>query len=92
MKKWKEKWNSWSVSEKVEWVICLLCTIGVIVLPLFRALGIWTRASRAYDPLLAVLLLIQARREWREKNRVLAVFCLALAAAYLVAIGFTLLR
>lgn len=78
MKKWKEKWNSWSALKKVEWIISLLCGIGVIVLSLLQVLAIWKKAALVYEPLLCIMVLIQAHQSWRQNDKKTAIVDLIL--------------
>ena len=69
MKKWKEKWNSLTASEKIEVVIRLCCAVGVVVLSLLQVLGVWGQAAFVYEPLLGVLMLMEVRRYWKQGEK-----------------------
>ena len=91
MKRWKEKWNSLSASEKAELLIRLCCAIGIVVLSLLQVLGVWSRAAFVYEPLLGVLMLVEAHRYWKRGEKDHALFSLLgaviLAVVWLI-VGF----
>lgn len=85
MKNWKEKWNSLPALEKAALLIRLCCIIGVVVLSLLQVLGVWSRAALVYEPLLGVMMLMQAFLYWKQGRKDHALLCL-LGAAFLAAV------
>ena len=66
------------VDEKVLNIISSICSIIIIILVFMQILGIWKTAINVFEPLLGVLMLIQASRNWK-KNKVVAILSLCAA-------------
>lgn len=62
-------------SEKVLIITKIACSVIVIILSFMQMVGIWDNAIYVFEPLLGIVMLIQAIEHWR-KNRKLAVFSL----------------
>ncbi|MDV4150861.1 DUF3953 domain-containing protein [Clostridium sp. AL.422] len=74
----KEVWSSKSTSKKVLSIISVICSIIIIVLACMQIFGIWENAINVFEPLLGVVLLIQAIQNWK-KNKVVAIVNLCAA-------------
>jgi uncharacterized membrane protein YiaA len=78
--------------EKVLSVVSRICSISIIILVCMQILGIWKTAINVFEPLLGVLMLIQAIQNW-EKNKVVAILGLCAAILiFLVAIFIVVIR
>ncbi len=58
-----------------------ICSISIIILVFIQILGIWKNAIYVFQPLLGVLMLIQAIQNWK-KNKLVTI--LSLCAAILI--------
>lgn len=58
-----------------------ICSISIIILVFIQILGIWKNAIYVFEPLLGVLMLIQAIQNWK-KNKLVTI--LSLCAAILI--------
>ena len=58
-----------------------ICSISIIILVFIQILGIWKNAIYVFQPLLGVLMLIQAIQNWK-KNKLVTI--LSLCAALLI--------
>ena len=88
----KDIWNEKQTSEKVLSVISSICSISIIILACMQNLGIWKNAVDVFEPLLGVLMLIQAIQNW-EKNKKVAIFSLCAAIfIFLVSIFIFVIR
>ena len=54
-------------------VLIIILSVAVIVLAALQLFGIWEDAINVYEPLIGVVLLLQAKLFWTE-NRKIAVF------------------
>lgn len=58
-----------------------ICSISIIIFVFIQILGIWKNAIYVFEPLLGVLMLIQAIQNWK-KNKLVTI--LSLCAAILI--------
>lgn len=58
-----------------------ICSISIIILVFIQILGIWKNTIYVFEPLLGVLMLIQAIQNWK-KNKLVTI--LSLCAALLI--------
>ena len=58
--------------------LIIILSVAVIVLAALQLLGIWEDAINVYEPLIGVVLLLQAKLFWK-KNRKIAIFQLSAA-------------
>jgi hypothetical protein len=65
-------------NEKLLILTRIACSVIVIILALMQLIGIWDKAIYIFEPLMGIVMLIQAIEHWK-KNRKLAVFSLAVA-------------
>ncbi|WP_322545875.1 MULTISPECIES: DUF3953 domain-containing protein [Clostridium] len=85
-------WNQKQTNEKVLSVLGIICSISIIILACMQILVIWKTAINVFEPLLGVLILIQAIQNWK-KNKVVAIFSLCAAIfIFLVAIFIFVIR
>ena len=88
----KDIWSQKQTYEKVLSVIGIICSLSIIILGGMQILGIWKTAINVFEPLLGVLMLIQAIQYWK-KNKVVAIFSLCVAIfIFLVAISIFVIR
>ena len=79
-------------SEKILSVISAICSIIIIVLACIQILGIWENAINIVEPLLGVIILIQAIKN-RKKNKVVAILNLCVSIfIFLVCIFIFVIR
>lgn len=65
-------------NEKVLIITKISCSVFIIILALMQLIGIWDKAIDIFEPLLGILMIIQAIESWK-KNRRLAIFSLCAA-------------
>lgn len=88
----KNIWKQKQTNEKVLSVLGIICSMSIIILACMQILGIWKTAINVFEPLLGVLILIQAIQNWK-KNKVVAIFSLCVAIfIFLVAIFIFVIR
>jgi len=78
--------NTW---DKIINVLIIIFSVAVIVLAALQLLGIWEDSINIYEPLIAVVLLLQAIYHWK-KNRTVAIISLC-AAGFVFACAFVIL-
>lgn len=73
-------------------VISAICSIIIIVLAFMQIFSIWENAINVLEPMLGVLILIQAIRNWK-KNRVVAILNLCVSIfIFLVCISIIIIK
>ena len=70
-------------------VLIIVLSVAVIALAALQLLGIWENSINVYEPLIGVVLLLQAKLFWR-KNRKIAVVQLC-AAGFILACAIVIL-
>lgn len=85
IKNWKQK----SLFMKALTVISFLISIAVILLSLLQIFNIWDKAINIFEPLLGVLMLIQAIGNWKT-NKSTAYLSVFVAVIIFVAAIFIL--
>lgn len=83
MGKVRDIWSHKQTDEKVLSVISSICSISIIILACIQILGVWKTAVNVFEPLLGVLMLIQAIQNWK-KNKAVAIVSLCAAILILV--------
>ena len=79
-------WNKKTIPFKILTIFGLIISISIIVLALMQIFNIWDKAINVFEPLLGVLMIIQAIENWKT-NRLTAYFSLFVAIfIFLVAI------
>lgn len=74
----KAKWSKLSKPDKIINALIIVLSVAVIILAALQLLGIWDNSINVYEPLVGVILLLQAKLFWR-KNRKIAVMQLCAA-------------
>ena len=88
----KDIWSQKQGYEKVLSVTGIICSLIILILAGMQILGIWKNAINVFEPLLGVLMLIQAIQYWK-KNKIVAIFILCVAIFILyVAISIFVIR
>jgi len=85
----KERWNKMTMQDRIINVLIIILSVAVIALAALQLLGIWEDSINVYEPLLGVILLLQANLFWNQ-NRKIAVFQL-LAAVFVFVCAFVIL-
>ena len=75
MEKFRELWNQKQTDEKVLSVIGIICSTSILIVGSMQISGVWKTAINIFEPLLGLLMLIQAIQSW-EKDKVVAIFSL----------------
>lgn len=75
----KEQRSHLSGTEKFISILIIPLSVAVILLAMLQLLGIWEKSINVYEPLIGVILLLQARLLWKH-NRKIAIFQLCAAA------------
>lgn len=92
MERIKSIWIQKSTSEKILSLFVSICSIIIIVLAFMQILGIWENSINVFEPLLGVVILIQAIQNWK-KNKIVAIFSLCASIfIFLVAIFIFFIR
>lgn len=92
MRKVSYVWSQKQKYEKVLSVMGIICSVSIIILAFMQIFGIWKTAANIFEPLLGILLLIQAIQNWK-KNKSVAIFSLCVAIfIFLVSIIIFVLR
>lgn len=82
----KEKWNEKQTEEKALHITVIICSISIIILACMQIFDIWENAIYVFEPLVGILMLIQAIQNWK-KNKVVSLVALGAAIfIFLVAI------
>ena len=68
----KARWNNMTTRDRIINVLIIILSVAVIVLAALQLLGIWENSINVYEPLIGVVLLLQAKLFW-TKNRKIAV-------------------
>lgn len=76
----KARWNNMTTRDRIINVLIIVLSVAVIALAALQLLGIWEDSINVYEPLIGVVLLLQAKLLW-TKNRKIAVM-------QLCAVGF----
>ena len=74
----KARWNNMTTRDRIINVLIIILSVAVIALAALQLLGIWEDSINVYEPLIGVVLLLQAKLFWR-KNRKIAVVQLCAA-------------
>ena len=85
----KAKWSKLSKPDKIINALIIVLSVAVIALAALQLLGIWENSINVYEPLIGVVLLLQAKLFWR-KNRKIAVVQLC-AAGFVFICAFVIL-
>ena len=79
-------WNEKTIPFKILTIFGLIISVTIIVLALMQIFNIWDKAINVFEPLLGILMLIQAIENWKT-NRATAYFSLFIAIfIFLIAI------
>ncbi len=85
----KARWNNMTTRDRIINVLIIIFSIAVIVLAALQLLGVWKNSINVYEPLIGVVLLLQAIYHWK-KNRTVAVISLC-AAGFVFACAIAIL-
>jgi len=75
----KARWNKMTTRDRIINVMIIILSVAVIALASLQLLGIWENSINVYEPLIGVVLLLQAVYHWK-KNRRVAIISLCAAA------------
>ena len=85
----KARWKSMTTQDRIINALIIILSVAVIALAALQLLGIWEDSINVYEPLLGVILLLQAKLLW-TKNRKIAVMQLC-AAGFVFICTFVIL-
>ena len=85
----KARWNNMTAWDRIINVLIIVLSVAVIALAALQLLGIWEDSINVYEPLLGVILLLQANLFWNQ-NRKNAVIQLC-AAGFVFICAFVIL-
>ena len=85
----KARWNNMTTRDRIINALIIILPVAVIVLAALQLLGIWENSINVYEPLIGVVLLLQAKLFWK-KNRKIAIISLC-AAGFILACAIVIL-
>jgi len=85
----KARWNNMTTQDRIINVLIIVLSVAVIVLAALQLLGIWEDAINVYEPLIGIVLLLQAIYHWK-KNRSVAIISLC-AAGFILTCAIVIL-
>lgn len=71
-------WNKKTVPFKILTIVGLFISVTIIVLSFIQIFNVWDKAINVFEPLLGVLMIIQAIENWKA-NKSIAYFSLFVA-------------
>lgn len=79
-------WNKKTVPFKILTIFGLIISVTIVVLSFIQIFNVWDNAINVFEPLLGVLMIIQAIENWKS-NKTIAYFSLFVAVfIFIVAI------
>jgi len=66
----KSKWKGTPLLHKIVTIVSILASLSVVVLAVLQMLDLWDQATNISIPLLGVVMLCQACREWNTSRKV----------------------
>jgi len=85
----KERRNKMTTRDRIINALIIVLSVAVIALATLQLFGVWEDSINVYEPLIGVVLLLQAKLFWR-KNRKIAVVQLC-AAGFVFICAFVIL-
>ena len=85
----KARWKNMTTQDRIINVLIIALSVAVIALAALQLLGIWEDSINVYEPLIGVVLLLQAKLFWNQ-NRKITVFQL-LPAVFVFAYAIVIL-
>ena len=85
----KARGNRMTTQDRIINVLIIILSVAVIVLAALQLLGIWENSINVYEPLIGVVLLLQAVYHWK-KNRNVAIISLC-ASGFIFACAIVIL-
>ena len=85
----KASWSNMTTRDRIINVLIIILSVAVIALAALQLLGVWEDSINVYEPLVGVILLLQAKLFW-DKNRKIAVLQLC-AAGFVFICAFVIL-
>ena len=85
----KARWKNMTTQDRIINVLITIFSMAVMVLAALQLLGIWKNSINVYEPLIGVVLLLQAIYHWK-KNRSVAIISLC-AAGFIIACAIVIL-
>ena len=85
----RTRWNNMTTRDRIINVFIIILSLAVIALAALQLLGIWEESINVYEPLIGVVLLLQAMYRWKN-NRTVAIISLC-AAGFVFVCAFVIL-
>ena len=85
----KERRNKMTTRDRIINALIIVLSVAVIALATLQLFGVWEDSINVYEPLIGVVLLLQAKLFWK-KNREMAVIQLC-AAGFVFICAFVIL-
>jgi SNF family Na+-dependent transporter len=83
-------WNQKKVSSKIFTIIGLILSVAIIILALLQIFDVWDKAVNVCEPLLGILILLQAIENWKT-NKLVALASLFASIAVFALTALTIL-
>ncbi len=65
-----KEWNKKTLFEKVISIVGVIISITIIILAFLQIFNVWRNSIYVYEPLLGILMLIQAVQNWKKNKTV----------------------
>ena len=75
-----------TIGDKIVTVLTMVCSVAIIVLALLQLTGVWESAIYVFEPLMGVVMLLQAYR-CRKNQRSVAILSLCTAVFIFIVAG-----
>ena len=86
MGNFKRVWEQLPKKERILMVLITTFSFAVIALAMIHLLGVWNEAIYMYEPLMGVVMVLQAIQNWK-RNKVVSILSLC-AAMFVFAVAF----
>lgn len=86
MGNFKKVWEQLPQKDRILMVLITVFSFAVIVLAFTHLLGVWNDAIYVYEPLMGVVMVLQAIQNWK-RNKVVSILSLC-AALFVFAVAF----
>ncbi len=81
-----KEWNKKTLLSKILTIIGFIVSITVIILAILNIFILWNNAIYVYEPLIVVLILIQAKEYWQKNKKVAYISLFAAIFIFIVTI------
>ncbi len=92
MGNFKMVWEPLPKKEKILMVLITILSLAIIVLAMIHLLGVWSDAIYVYEPLMGVVMILQAIQNWKRNKAVSILSLCAAVFVFAVAVFIVLFR